>query len=93
MITTIKLDGSIPALQPCRKCGSINGAVHEPKPPHGNLLRCADCNQFHGWLSKHHPKSTVSDDQNDAFDVVDYEDDLMTSSPSSPVVRESEKGE
>lgn len=46
----IQLDGSVPALRPCRKCGGAEGRLTAPKGPHNNGVRCADCGLHLGWL-------------------------------------------
>lgn len=56
----INFDGSTKALKPCVRCGCIVGEIWPPKGPHGNMLRCGGCKNFHGWLSPNHPKSILA---------------------------------
>lgn len=47
---TYQLDGSFPALRPCRFCGGTHGYLTGPKAPHRDGVRCNDCNRLLGWL-------------------------------------------
>lgn len=74
-LADIEFDNSTKALRPCRRCGCVVGEIHPPKAPHGNMLRCAGCGSFHGWLSPKHskailpvPKSPWVPDDNDIID-------------------------
>jgi hypothetical protein len=40
------------AHRPCRACGSVNFIIGSSKSMHHAALRCMDCNQHSGWLSK-----------------------------------------
>lgn len=56
-LADIDFDSSAKALVPCRRCGCIAGEVWPSKGGQpGNMLRCAGCGSFHGWLSPSHPK-------------------------------------
>lgn len=46
----VALDGSKPALRPCRYCGSTRGVLTGPKGPHYDGVRCAACLRHLGWL-------------------------------------------
>jgi len=59
----VSLDGSKPALRPCRWCGSCEGRLDEPRGPHGHGIRCNGCNRHLGWL----PKEKALDD----FDLIE----------------------
>ena len=56
----IDFDGSAKALKPCVRCGCVAGEIWPQKGPHGNMLRCAGCGSFHGWLSPKHPKALLA---------------------------------
>jgi len=58
-LAEIDFDRSTRALKPCIRCGCVLGEIHPPKGPHGNMLRCAGCGSFHGWLSPNHPKAIL----------------------------------
>lgn len=64
---TIALDGSAPALKPCRYCRHGWGAVQFPRPPHGHGIICKGCKRHIGWL----PKSYGEPDPDDDFDVIE----------------------
>ena len=46
----VALDGSLPALRPCRWCGHNEGVKTGPKGPHHDGVRCANCLRHLGWL-------------------------------------------
>lgn len=46
----VALDGSKPALRPCRYCESVVGVLTGPKGPHHDGVRCASCLRHLGWL-------------------------------------------
>lgn len=48
--THVRLDGSKPALRPCRYCGSTSGVLTGPKGPHHDGVRCDKCGRHLGWL-------------------------------------------
>lgn len=48
----VELDGSLPALRPCRFCGSSDGVLEPGKGPHGKGVRCERCLRHIGWLPK-----------------------------------------
>ncbi len=48
----IRLDGSVPALRPCRRCGGDMGRIVPPAGPHNNGVRCVTCERHLGWLPK-----------------------------------------
>lgn len=48
---TVALDGSAPALRPCRFCHAQRGVTTGPKGPHHDGVRCADCGRHLGWLT------------------------------------------
>jgi hypothetical protein len=48
----IALDGSIPALKPCRFCGSETGFAGEAVGPHNSKVYCAECKKQLSWLPK-----------------------------------------
>jgi hypothetical protein len=73
-LADIEFDGSIKALKPCRRCGCAMGEIHPPKGPHGNMLRCAGCGNFHNWLSPTHPKAILPEPKRP---WVPHEDDLI----------------
>lgn len=62
----VNLDGSRPALRPCRFCGSTIGYLTGPSGPHDNGVRCECCKRHLGWLSK--PPPLFDDDD---FDVIE----------------------
>lgn len=45
----VKLDRPVDRDRPC--CRNL-AVIGESKPPHAHALRCADCGQHRGWLSK-----------------------------------------
>jgi hypothetical protein len=45
----VKLDRPVDRERPC--CRNL-AVICECAPPHAGRLRCADCDQFRGWLSK-----------------------------------------
>lgn len=63
----VPLDGSAPALRPCRFCGSEQGRLTGPVGPHENGVRCMCCDRHLGWLPR--PK-----DQPDEPDLTLIED-------------------
>lgn len=65
-VPPVALDGSAPALRPCRFCGGRSGHVQPPKPPQGQGVRCADCDRHLGWL----PKGWAQEADDD-FDVIE----------------------
>lgn len=46
----VALDGSKPALRPCRYCGGVVGVLTGPKGPHHDGVRCSSCLRHLGWL-------------------------------------------
>jgi hypothetical protein len=62
----VTLDGSKPALRPCRYCGHLHGVLQEPKPPHGQGVRCGSCDRHLGWLPKPQPA-----EPDDHFDLIE----------------------
>jgi hypothetical protein len=54
-VTYVCLDGSKPALRPCRYCGSVSGVLTGPKGPHYDGVQCEECHRHLGWLPP--PKS------------------------------------
>lgn len=48
--TQVALDGSKPALRPCRYCGHQFGVLTGPKGPHHDGVRCGQCARHLGWL-------------------------------------------
>ena len=70
----IDLDGSSKALKPCVRCGCVAGEIWPQKGPHGNMLRCAGCKSFHGWLSPAHPKAMLLPSK---FPWVPSDDDVI----------------
>ena len=63
----IDLDGSLPALRPCRFCGHEGKALlYGPKPPHGMGVRCPSCERALGWLPR-----AKDEPAEDDFDVIE----------------------
>lgn len=58
----VKLDGSKPALKPCRWCGSQWGYHTGPTGPHHDGIRCNDCERHLGWLPSPNSAASVIDD-------------------------------
>jgi len=58
----LPLDGSQPALRPCRYCGNGTGYLTDPVPPHSNGVRCMDCKRHLGWLRTQHDDVTLVED-------------------------------
>lgn len=46
----VALDGSKPALRPCRYCGGVSGILTGQVGPHHDGVRCANCHRHLGWL-------------------------------------------
>ena len=66
-VELIDLDGSCPALRPCRYCGHDGSArLYGPVPPHGMGVRCTACGRALGWL----PKSKTGHAEDD-FDLIE----------------------
>lgn len=68
---TIPLDGSAPALRPCRKCGNKEGRVTAGVGPHYAGVRCQMCDLHLGWLpSPKRETESLIDDQDDGRRVL-----------------------
>jgi hypothetical protein len=46
----VDLDGSKPALRPCRFCSGLVGVLTGPTGPHHDGVRCEACTRHLGWL-------------------------------------------
>lgn len=62
----VALDGSAPALRPCRWCGSGQGRLTAGAWQHHKGVRCLDCERHLGWLPK--PKDEPAED---GFDLIE----------------------
>lgn len=62
----VTLDGSLPALRPCRWCKADAGYVLPPKGPHGEGVRCAECERHLGYLPKRRQTEAADD-----FDLIE----------------------
>ena len=54
----VALDGSKPALRPCRYCEGDVGVLTGPSGPHHAGVSCASCLRHLGWLP--HPDEDIS---------------------------------
>jgi hypothetical protein len=57
----VKLDGTLPALRPCRSCGHTVGYHSDGAAQHAGGVRCDACDRHTGWLPKSYFDSAEED--------------------------------